>query len=113
TEILANHLKAMVPSLASRRDHVSKELDGIVSRALAKHPADRFASASDMRIALAGLATRTRKVTTRDICSECGTTCAPSFKFCPECGTPRGRIVNRVFEAPAAPNEALDRILPL
>src|SRR5690349_8180874 len=99
TEILANHLKAMVPSLAARRDHVPKELEGIVARALAKHPNDRFASAADMRAALAGLATRTKKVTTRDICAECGTTCAPSFKFCPECGTPRQRVI-KVIDAP-------------
>lgn len=115
TEILANHLKAMVPSLSSRREHVSKELDGIVARALAKHPSDRFASASDMRIALAGLATRTKRVTTRDICAECGTTCAPSFKFCPECGTPRYSRIAKTFESPV-PTEvvaALDRLLPL
>ena len=115
TEILANHLKAMVPSLAARRDHVPKELEGIVARALAKHPNDRFASAADMRAALAGLATRTKKVTTRDICAECGTTCAPSFKFCPECGTPRQRVI-RVIDAPgpvAPPVEVLDDILPL
>ena len=114
TEILANHLKAMIPSLLSRRDQVPKELDGIVSRALAKHPSDRFASAADMRIALAGLATRTKRATTRDICAECGTTCAPSFKFCPECGTPRHRIA-KTFEAPlpAAVVEAQGRILPM
>src|SRR5215470_12736448 len=101
TEILANHLKAMVPSLSARRDHVPKELEGIVARALAKHPGERFASAADMRAALASLATRTKKVTTRDICAECGTTCAPSFKFCPECGTPRQRI-SKVFDVPEA-----------
>ena len=115
TEILANHLKAMVPSLAARRDHVPKELEGIVARALAKHPNDRFASAADMRAALAGLATRTKKVTTRDICAECGTTCSPSFKFCPECGTPRQRVI-KVIDAPepaAPPVEALADILPL
>jgi hypothetical protein len=116
TEILANHLKAMVPSLAARRDHVPKELEGIVSRALAKHPNDRFASAADMRAALASLATRTRKVTTRDICSECGTTCAPSFKFCPECGTSRHRVVRAFPTEPAAVAAAVEtagRILPL
>ena len=112
TEILANHLKALVPSLSSRRDHVPRELDGIVARALAKHPADRFASASDMRLALANLATRTKKVTTRDICPECGTTCAPSFKFCPECGTARQRVV-KTFEVSTPPAETLDHILPL
>lgn len=117
TEILANHLKAMVPSLAARRDHVPKELEGIVSRALAKHPNDRFASAADMRNALAGLATRIKRVTTRDICPECGMTCAPTFKFCPECGTQRQQRIVRVIDAPEPPTlpvaEALGDILPL
>ena len=112
TEILANHLKALVPTLSSRRDHVPKELDGIVAKALAKHPADRFATAADMRSTLANLATRTKKVTTRDICNECGTTCAPTFKFCPECGTARQRVM-KTFEVVAPAAEALDRILPL
>ena len=114
TEILANHLKALVPSLLSRREQVPKELDGIVAKALAKHPTDRFASANDMRIALAGVVTRSKRVTTRDICAECGTTCAPSFKFCPECGTPRHRVT-AVFEPKvAAPStQTLDRVLPL
>src|ERR1041384_5516409 len=106
----------IVPSLSQRREHVPKELEGIVARALAKHPNDRFASAADMRQALAGLATRTKKVPTRGICGECGTTCAPSFKFCPECGTPRQRVV-RTFEAtepaPAPAPPTLSRILPL
>jgi serine/threonine-protein kinase len=113
TEILANHLKAMVPSLSSRREQVPKELDGIVARALAKQPSDRFASAADMRLALADLATRTRRVTTRDICSECGMTCAPTFKFCPECGT--ARRVARIYEPPR-PEPVVDphdRVLPL
>src|SRR5215813_4821008 len=114
TEILANHLRAMVPSLSARREHVPKELEGIVARALAKHPADRFASAADMRSALASVATRTRKVPTRDICSQCGTTCAPSFKFCPECGTPRQRV-EQVLPPPEpiAPGDSAGRILPL
>jgi eukaryotic-like serine/threonine-protein kinase len=112
TEILARHLKAPVPSLASRREQVPKELDTIVGKALAKHPSDRFAAAADMRAALHTLATRTKKVTTRDLCAECGTSCAPSFKFCPECGTARNRVAKR-FE-PAAPAPiALERILPL
>jgi tetratricopeptide (TPR) repeat protein len=114
TEILANHLKAIVPLLSARREQVPKELDGIVAKALAKHPNDRFASAADMRLALASLATRIKKVPTRDICAECGTTCAPSFKFCPECGTPRHRVAKTFEPIPPAPaSEVLDRILPL
>jgi serine/threonine-protein kinase len=113
TEILANHLKALVPSLSSRRDHVPKELDQIVGKALAKHPTDRFASAADMRLALASLATRATQATAGDSCVECGTTCAPSFKFCPECGTARHRV-SKIFDVPAAAGTgALDRILPL
>jgi serine/threonine-protein kinase len=112
TEILANHLKAVVPSLVSRQGHVPRQLDAIIAKALAKHPADRFASASHMRTALAGLATRTRRVTTRDICAECGTTCAPTFKFCPECGTSRQRVI-KTFEVTAPAAGELDRILPL
>src|ERR1043165_3224898 len=78
TEILANHLKAMVPSLLSRRESVPKELDGIVAKALAKHPTDRFASAADMRQALASLATRIKKGPTPDTCPQGGTTRPPS-----------------------------------
>ena len=110
TEILANHLKAMVPSLASKHERVPKELDEIVARALAKHPADRYASAAEMRRALISLQkvrTRTRQIS--DDCAQCGTACAPTFKFCPECGTPRARV-SKTFEIPQAPPAEL---LPL
>ncbi|HEY4238759.1 MAG TPA: protein kinase [Kofleriaceae bacterium] len=90
TEILANHLKASVPSLASRREQVPRQLDAVVAKALAKHPSDRFASAAEMRSALSSLA-KSRKGQTRDACVQCGTACVPTWKFCPECGTPRGR----------------------
>jgi serine/threonine-protein kinase len=100
TEILANHLKAMVPSLQSRREQVSKELDAIVGKALAKHPQDRFTTAGEMRLALAALALKKpRTYTQSDKCIECGKPMSASFKFCPECGAPRRR--------PSAPPEAL------
>ncbi|CAN5914336.1 hypothetical protein BH11MYX3_BH11MYX3_44580 [soil metagenome] len=108
TEILANHLKAMIPSLSNRRDSVPKELDAIVARALAKHPADRFVSAADMRAALGALQARTRAPKT-DLCQGCGTSCPPTFKFCPECGAPRVRV-SKTFEIPSAPPSNL---LPL
>jgi hypothetical protein len=95
TEILANHLKALIPSLASRRDAVPKDLDAIVAKALAKHPADRFATAAEMRAALGRLIKP--KAASGDLCGACGTSCQPTFKFCPECGTPRQRV-SKVFE---------------
>ncbi len=108
TEILANHLKAIIPSLSNRRESVPKELDAIVARALAKHPAERFASAADMRTALCALQARTRAPKT-DTCLGCGTSCPPSFKFCPECGAPRIRV-SKTFEIPSAP---ATNVLPL
>ena len=108
TEILANHLKALVPSLATRREQVPKQLDAIVAKALAKHPADQFASAADMREALGQLVRKRPRDRSTDKCASCGTMCAPSFKFCPECGTPRARV-SKTFEIPSTPLE----ILPL
>jgi len=109
TEILANHLKAMIPSLISRRESVPKELDAIVAKALAKHPADRFASAEEMRQALAALRLRV-KVPATDACTSCGTSCPPSFKFCPECGAPRARV-STTFQVPAV--QTPTDVLPL
>jgi tetratricopeptide (TPR) repeat protein len=53
-EVLARHLTTdpEAPSSVAPRGWVSKELDAIVLRALAKNPADRFASASALREAL-------------------------------------------------------------
>jgi serine/threonine protein kinase/tetratricopeptide (TPR) repeat protein len=104
TEILANHLKALIPSLASRRDAVSKDLDAIVAKALAKHPADRFATAAEMRDALRRLVKA--KPASGDLCAMCGTSCQPTFKFCPECGTPRARV-SKAFEIPQPQVSAL------
>ena len=109
TEILANHLKAMVPSLQSRREQVSKELDAIVAKALAKHPQDRFATAGEMRTALAALnVKRSRTFTQSDKCPSCGKSMSASFKFCPECGSPRRRITQPVAVAVPLPD-----VLPL
>jgi serine/threonine protein kinase len=110
TEILANHLKAMIPSLSNRREQVSKELDAIVAKALAKHPQNRFASAGEMRIALQALTVKkSRTFTQSDKCISCGKPMSASFKFCPECGSPRQRISSTVpAVAPPMPD-----VLPL
>jgi serine/threonine-protein kinase len=98
TEILANHLKAVIPSLSSRRDQVPKELDQIVARALAKHPADRFVSAADMRAALGTLQARTRAPKT-DACQQCGpSSSAPSAEH----RAPASRRRSRSHRGPAS-----------
>jgi serine/threonine-protein kinase len=112
TEILTNHLKMKPVSLAERRTEVPRELDVIVGRALAKHPGDRFGSAADMREALIQLRARMRNLPAIDKCATCGYSCAPSFKYCPECGTPRTRV-SKTFEIVTQPAVESGLLLPL
>jgi serine/threonine-protein kinase len=111
TEILTNHLKVPPPLLAPQRESVPKELDQVIAKALAKHPADRYASAAEMREAVLGIRARMRTVPATDRCSSCGASCAPSFKFCPECGTPR-RPITKTYEIPNQ-QAMLSEVLPL
>jgi serine/threonine protein kinase/tetratricopeptide (TPR) repeat protein len=111
TEILTNHLKAQPAPLTARRQGVPKELDFVISKALAKHPADRYASAAEMRDALIGIRARMRTTPVADKCSQCGASCSPSFKFCPECGAPRGRA-SRPVEVPTQAAQVAS-LLPL
>jgi serine/threonine-protein kinase len=97
TEILTNHLKIAPRQVSSRRDGVPRELDLVIGKALAKHPTDRYASAAAMRDALLGIRARLRHAPSSDRCAACGSSCAPTFKFCPECGTPRQRV-SKTFE---------------
>ncbi len=70
---------------------VDPGLEEIALRALAKTPRERFADASDFRRAIAD-AVQPRVTPAGDevLCDECGARAAKSFKFCPECGHPRG-----------------------
>ena len=111
TEILTNHLKAQPTLLTQRRGGIPKELDGVIAKALAKHPGDRYASAAEMREALLGIRARLRNLPTADRCTSCGASCEPRFKFCPECGAPRARV-SKTFEIPT-PITDLSRALPL
>ena len=50
--VMARHASDPVPAIASVRTTVPREIERVVTRALAKIPADRFASAAEMREAL-------------------------------------------------------------
>ena len=57
--VLARHAHDPVPPLRSVRAAVTPEVEAIVRRALAKAPADRYATATEMALALARLGERT------------------------------------------------------
>ncbi len=111
TEILTNHLRATPMLLTQRRAEVPKALDNVIGKALAKHPTDRYGSAADMRDALLQIRARMRSLPATDRCGACGHACAPTFKFCPECGAPRARV-SKTFEIPM-PQASLNDVLPL
>ena len=108
SEILTRHIKAEPKPVSKRRDGVPVEVDGLLARSLAKHPRDRFATAAQMRTAVLMLRDELRGVRKLDSCASCGTKCAPTFKFCPECGTARARTPSRAPDATPAPS-----VLPL
>jgi eukaryotic-like serine/threonine-protein kinase len=101
-EILTNHLKLPLPSLSRKRaDLQNPNLEQLLSKAMAKQPAHRFADAAEMRAALLEESTRLRTLSTLDACPACGVRSAPTFKFCPECGAPRARV-SRAFDVATA-----------
>ena len=117
-EILSKQLRTEADPPSKKRPEIpiNAELDALMKRALAKHPGDRFSSAVDMRHAVVGLAERLAQVERAEdvTCTACGAKCAPSFRFCPECGHPRVAKVNTVELGPAVPIAAeKERLLPL
>jgi serine/threonine-protein kinase len=111
TEILTNHLKAQPQSLALRRDNVPPSVDVVMTKALAKHPTDRYTTALEMREAVMQIRARMRNIPTTDKCVSCAASCQPTWKYCPECGTPRVRV-SKTFEIPTLAAQAA-RVLPL
>ena len=111
TEILTNHLKAQPTLLTVRRNNVPREVDGVMTKALAKHPTDRYTTAAEMREAITAIRARLRNIPTTDKCVSCSASCQPLWKYCPECGTPRVRV-SKTFEIPTLQTN-VDAILPL
>ena len=111
TEILTNHLKAQPQLLTLRRKNIPTEVDGVMTKALAKHPTDRFTNAAEMREAVNAIRARMRNLPATDKCVSCGTSCQPQWKYCPECATARSRV-SKVFEIPTLAAQAA-KVLPL
>lgn|GEM_PF-1295545 len=111
TEILTNHLKAQPQALSLRRTNVPRDVDVVMTRALAKHPTDRYASALEMREAVMQIRARMRNIPATDKCISCSASCQPTWKFCPECGTARVRV-SKTFEVPTLAPQA-EAVLPL
>ncbi|MEZ4362866.1 MAG: protein kinase [Kofleriaceae bacterium] len=107
SEILTRHIKTPPTPVSKRRENVPVEVDALLSRALAKHPRDRFTTAAQMRIAVLALRDELRGQRKVDVCGNCNAKCSPTFKFCPECGTPRGRPPSK------APEPVQVAVLPL
>lgn len=89
-EVLTRHLRQepIPPSMRRPGRVVSPLIESIVLRALAKKPADRFASAVEFRRALEQVLERddSSPVVSTVRCDGCGLQVSLSFKFCPECG---------------------------
>ncbi|MEO8552699.1 MAG: serine/threonine-protein kinase, partial [Kofleriaceae bacterium] len=89
TEILTNHLKAQPQLLTLRRENIPPQVDSVMTKALAKHPTDRYTTAAEMRDAVNAIRAQMRNLPAIDKCVSCGTSCQPQWKYCPECATAR------------------------
>ena len=114
-DILTRQLKAepVRPALRAPDLDIGAELDDLALRALAKHPADRWPSAGEMRAQVHALRDRRRRAAADDetVCAHCGAASPSKFRFCPECGHPRA--VADEFHAPEAVSTGdFDQVVP-
>jgi tetratricopeptide (TPR) repeat protein len=107
-----------LPSAVRPELAIDDKLEQAIMRALAKHPADRYATATEFRNAVEA-AVEKRNVQTEEqiLCNACGVYAAARFKFCPECGHPRQRpphdLLDTIPGVPPLGEEmgALDRLV--
>ncbi len=101
-EVLTRHIRELpvAPHLRRPDLKIDPQLEQIAMRALAKHPGERFASATELRAALESTrSSRSPHTEEQMLCNACGVYAPASFNFCPECGQPR-----------ATANSAIDTI---
>jgi tetratricopeptide (TPR) repeat protein len=100
-EVLTRHIREepVPPSVLHPELEINEQLEKAVMRALAKHPADRWGSATEFRVAVeSALGKRNVQAEQQLLCSACGVYSAARFKFCPECGHPRQRPANEQLD---------------
>lgn len=113
-DILTRQFKeAPAPPSSKRPDMlIDGALEELAMSALAKKPEDRFANATEFRRALErSVAPVLGGSGDHVICGACGASGATSFKFCPECGTPRadggdGAVIDLEPPTPTADSSA-------
>jgi tetratricopeptide (TPR) repeat protein len=105
-EVLTRHLREApaLPSAVRPELGIHAKLEQVVMRALAKQPAERYASATELRSAMeSALGPRNAPSEEQLLCSACGVYSAARFKYCPECGQPREREQTEVDTVPGMP----------
>jgi len=103
-DVLNAHLRnqPVLPSLRRPDFPVNSTLEGIALRALAKDPADRFASAAAFRQQLDGAVTQALWTDGVDVlCEGCGVSGPSNHKFCHECGMARSEAKHAETETHA------------
>ncbi len=103
--VLQAHLTEAPPTLRELRPELPELLDGVIARAMAREPAERYRSAGDFAKDLATVlapavtptrapgATRTEGATVvpsddGTTCPTCGAVTTPGARFCATCGVP-------------------------
>jgi serine/threonine-protein kinase len=119
-EVLTRHIRdqPVLPSALRPELAINEKLEKAIMRALAKHPSDRWATATELRGAVeAALEKRSVQTEEQLLCDACGVYSAARFKFCPECGHPRQRpphdLLDTIPGIPALGTEPgfLDRLM--
>ena len=110
-DILTRQLKVPPPAPSVRRADIPPEVDELVAKGLAKRPAERFASAAEMRAAVDAVARGKRPSAPSEmVCHACGARSGKPFRFCPECGQPREASVPVAFGAAPGAAAAIEAV---